>query len=289
MTEGGVGYRGAQRLLKIAYAVAATELARSNARGEGVNARRVGDLTGIPRKFIEGLIRQRDALEELSDARSQQRYQRIISGWRNDRRFQKQDGTPALLPFNGPKSFSELCRQYSGDGGVESKLAALIAANAVKERKGGRYQLLRKTFATARMDVAGAAAFGEVISEHAKTLMQNAACPPDEALYSRRIVSGELDREAAYLLLERIGERAETFGDAIELDVTDAAHAPKPDSSRYGAPLVFSMYLSRAENLSQPAAHDRLASSREVSDVDDTKAMSTASPKRKARRRRHEP
>lgn len=286
MNEGGMGHRGAQRLLKIAYAVAGTELAQGSARVEGVNARRVGELTGIPRKFIAGLLRQREALEELSEAGSQQRYQRIIWGWCNDRRYQKQDGTPALLPFNGPQSFSELCRQYSGDGGVEGKLAALIAANAVKERKGRRYQLLRKTFATSAMDVAGAAAFGEVISEHAKTLLGNATCRRDEALYSRRIVSGVLDREAGYLLLKRIAERAEAFGDAVEIDVTDTVHAPKPDSPGRWPPLVFSMYVSRAEDRSQQDKQNLPARSSEGPGADDSNAIPTTTPKRKVRRKR---
>lgn len=286
MNEGGIGHRGAQKLLKIAYAVAGTELAHGSARVEGVNARRVGELTGIPRKFIAGLLRQREALAELSEARSQQRYQRIIWGWRNDRRFQKQDGTPALLPFNGPKSFSELCRLYSGDGGVEGKLAALVGANAVKERKGGRYQLMRKTFATSRMDVAGATAFGQILSEHAKTLLRNATCRPDEALYSRRIVSGELDSEAAYLLLERMAVRAEAFGDAIQEDIADKVHAPKANSRGRWPPLVFGMYVGLAEEPSPPDEQSLLAKGSEAPGTEDSKVISTAPSTRKVRRKR---
>jgi len=251
LIQEGIGFGTAQQILRVAYAQAGCDLAHPGKRPKQVNARKVADLTGLVRQNIRVLLAEQKDCDALSRTRSHLRAQRILWGWHNDRRFQNPDGTPALLPVQGPKnskSFSELVRLHSGDTGFEAKLETLLQTKAVRQRADGRVEILRKTFTTGRMDAAGIAAFSQAITEHLNCLLTNADRPKEDQLYSRRIVSGELDLDAAYLLMNRLRERAEAFGDRIESDITDEVHAPTTQSRARHVPLVFHMYLSHAES-----------------------------------------
>jgi hypothetical protein len=251
LIKGGVGCTGAIRLMKIAYARAGAELAPL--KNGKIVASRVADITGLTRQEIPALLEEQCAdSEALSRAKSQQRAQRILAGWHNDPTFQNPDGTPALLPLRGPVSFAELVKRHSGDARVETSFETLQEAKAIRELSDGRLKVCRKTFATSRMDGAGIASFGDVISEHAQHLVDNSERAPAEALFSFRIESGELDQDASDWLKNRIAERAALFGESIELDLVDDAHKPKSDSRGRKPPMIVTLYVSQAVAAGEP-------------------------------------
>jgi hypothetical protein len=277
----GVAFGAAERLLRVAYAHAGCDLAHPGNKPKQVNARKIGELTGLIRQSVRALLCEKEDSEALNRARSLQRAQRILWGWHNDRKFHNPDGTPALLPLQGPKSFSELCRLHSGDGGVESKLQTLLAAKAVRQRRDGLLQVTRKTFATSRMDAAGIAAFGQIMSEHVDSFRANSERQEGEQLYSRRIVSRELDKDAADMLLIRLSERADAFGDRIETDWTDEAHAPSPDSQGLHPPYVLQMYLTRMQTAGEEPGGDEEAARGESAEPSQSGRRSKRRTKRK--------
>jgi hypothetical protein len=276
----GVAFGAAEHLLRVGYAQAGCDLAHPGSKPKQVNARKIGELTGLIRQSVRALLCEKEDSEALNRARSLQRAQRILWGWHNDRKFHNPDGTPALIPLRGPKSFSELCRLHSGDGGVESKLQTLLAAKAVRQRRDGLLQVTRKTFATSRMDAAGIAAFGQIMSEHVDSFQANSERPEGEQLYSRRIESRELDKDAAEMLLIRLSERADAFGDRIELDWTDEAHAPGPDSHGRHPRYVLQMYLTPLQTAGEPG-DDEEAAPRESAEPSESGRQSKRKTKRK--------
>lgn len=254
-----VGWGAAERLLKEAYAEVGCELAYPGKRPEKINARKIAELTGLIRQSVRGLLSENEDSAALSDAMSMRRAQRILWGWYNDERFLNGDGTPALLPLEGRKSFSELCRLHSGDGGVSSKLQMLLEAKAVRQRRDGLLQVMRRNFATSRMDAAGVLAFGQSVAEHMDTLLANSERPDDGQLYSRRIESRELDSEAAEMLMIWFKEQADAFADSIESNWTDEVHAPHRDSSATHPPLVVEIYLAKVQTEKPPTEPDPVA------------------------------
>lgn len=248
LLKGGIAYGGALRLLKIAYALAGDELAGRRGPGDKVNAAKIATMTGLKRHEVGDLLREAHGSGALGRVHAQTRAQRVLWGWHNDPAFKNPDGTPSRLRLEGPKSFRDLVRKYSGGIPAETCLRALLNSGAVRKRSDERLQVMRRTYATAHMDAAGIAAFAEALTDRLGALLHNADTANGSELYSRRIVSGPLDQDSAALLMNLIRNRADTFGSGIEDEVSDAGHAPRAQSSHsLTRALVFTMFVSQAD------------------------------------------
>ncbi len=74
---------------------------------------RVAMLTGIQRKEVSRLTKMTTEAEALTGAYN--RGARVTSGWRRDPEFSNDAGEARSLPIEGPGSFAELVKRYSGD------------------------------------------------------------------------------------------------------------------------------------------------------------------------------
>jgi len=108
----GMSAGAMNELVRRAYVDAADDLIKE--RGQKPLTTTVCVMTGLYRKEI---IRLRN-LPPLSNGLLNDKYNRstrVITGWLRDPDFQTSRGHPAVLKQDGPNSFAELVKRYSGD------------------------------------------------------------------------------------------------------------------------------------------------------------------------------
>lgn len=97
-------------------------------------ASRAALLSGLSRKEV-GRLRDVDTVEDAVATERHNRALRVLAGWRNDRRFQDDNGKPRPLPMRDSESmasFHALVAAYSGDVPPRTVLDELVRANCVK-------------------------------------------------------------------------------------------------------------------------------------------------------------
>lgn len=98
-------------------------------------ASRAALLSGMSRKEV-GRLRDVSSLEEAVVTDRHNRALRVVSGWRNDRRFTGENGQPLPLPLksgDSMASFHTLVAAYSGDVPPRTVLDELRRANCISE------------------------------------------------------------------------------------------------------------------------------------------------------------
>lgn len=108
----GLSAGAMSELVRRAYLDAAEEIILDE--GDKVLTTKVCAMTGLYRKEI---IRLRN-LPPLADPTHDDRYNRsarVVTGWLRDSDYHTDKGNPAALKLQGPGSFAELVKRYSGD------------------------------------------------------------------------------------------------------------------------------------------------------------------------------
>ncbi len=132
-------------------------------------------MTGLTRKEVK---RQREILagehtgtQEVLHAN---RASRVVSGWVHDSIFQTTDGEPAMLTFDGSRSFSDLVKRYSGDMPPRAVLDELLRVGVVSvERESGRLILQQRAYVPAGDSEEMLQIFGEDVSDLIATIDHN--------------------------------------------------------------------------------------------------------------------
>ena len=121
-----------------------------------VNQSRVAAQTGLSRADVKRLL-----VVKGDDIRMSLRptpVERVITGWRNDRRFVSAKGTPKPLPISGcALSFTLLAKKYAGDVPYRAVLGELERINAVMVKR-DRVHLRKSTDPRKRVDFTALAA-----------------------------------------------------------------------------------------------------------------------------------
>ncbi|MDH3715380.1 MAG: DUF6502 family protein, partial [Gammaproteobacteria bacterium] len=108
---------------------------------------RVAALTGLTRKEVKRLVE----LDEAGDSSTHQRFNRairVISGWTEDKRFTDARQKPRVLSLDGPDSFAELVKDYSGDMPHMAMLSVLEEAGTV-QRSDDKVTLVKRAYVPA--------------------------------------------------------------------------------------------------------------------------------------------
>ncbi len=130
-------------LVRRAYIDAAEELLI--ARGDKVQATKIGAMTGLYRKEI---VRLREM--EVPGAASQEdkynRSARVVTGWMRDADFLDDNGEPAVLEMRGATGFSELVKRYSGDMAMTALRDELERLGIVEITADDRLRLLSQGY-----------------------------------------------------------------------------------------------------------------------------------------------
>jgi hypothetical protein len=127
-------------LSRYAFARAAATISKP-ASGK-INHSRVAALTGLTRADVRKLLRKDESM--TASRRSQMPIERVVSGWRADRRFVDRQGNPRCLKISGASnSFALLTKLYGGDVPHRAVLDELDRIGAV--RRDGKHVVLTLT------------------------------------------------------------------------------------------------------------------------------------------------
>lgn len=173
LLRNGIPYGEFAELLKRAYVEAALEDFTDGRRRPTDS--RAAVMTGLTRKEVK---RQREILTgEDAGAREvlhTNRASRVVSGWVHDAVFQTRDGEPAMLAFDGPGSFSELVKRYSGDMPPRAVLDELLRVGVVSvDAESGGLVLKQRAYVPAGDSAEMLQIFGEDVSDLIATIDHN--------------------------------------------------------------------------------------------------------------------
>ena len=183
--------------------------------GKKQTVSRVSALTGLTRKDVKRL----HELQQTDDSSSQARYNRavrVISGWRNDKRYLDDAGKPADLPMSGTRrSFEGLVRQYSGDIPTRAMFSMLAEAGSVKEVS-GNVRLIRHAYvsgadATEKLKILGSDVF-ELIS----TIDHNMTVDRGDLLFQRKVSYDNIDPDSLIRLRKMSAKKAQTLLEQLD-------------------------------------------------------------------------
>jgi len=105
----------------------------SKCRNGRVNSSRVAVLTSLRRAEVKRLLTA-SAEFETTLSKRQPRTQRVLAGWRTDRRYLDRRGLPRRLPMHGRSgSFASLVKAFAGDVPPRAVLDELRRLRAVRE------------------------------------------------------------------------------------------------------------------------------------------------------------
>ena len=126
----GITPKAFGELSRHAFAHAAARISR---RPNGkINHSRVAALTGLSRADVKRLLQNADPVVPRSRS-SRMPIERVLNGWRTDRRFVDKKGNPKTLQVSGPsKSFAYLTKLYGGDVPHRAILDELQRIGAVR-------------------------------------------------------------------------------------------------------------------------------------------------------------
>lgn len=136
---------------------------------------RAAVMTGLTRKEVK---RQREILTGEHSGQftaiHANRASRVVSGWVHDAAFQNPEGDPALLAFDGPLSFSELVKRYSGDMPPRAVLDELLRVGVVSvDESSGHFALKQRAYIPAGDSEDMLEIFGEDVSDLVATIDYN--------------------------------------------------------------------------------------------------------------------
>ncbi|WP_309043537.1 DUF6502 family protein [Marinobacter sediminicola] len=176
LLRNGIPYGEFAELVKRAYVEAALEDFPGERRKPTDSGAAV--MTGLTRKEVK---RQREILAGQHIGKSEvlhaNRASRVVSGWVHDAKFQSAAGEPAILPFDGALSFSELAKKYSGDMPPRSVLDELLRVGVVSvDSDTGNLTLTRRAYVPVGDSQEMLQIFGEDVSDLIATVDHNLVC-----------------------------------------------------------------------------------------------------------------
>ncbi len=237
LIRNGIAYGSFAELAKKVFVDVAFEDFAPDGKKQTIS--RVSALTGLTRKETR-------RLHELDDAdagSSEQRYNRavrVISGWVNDRRFQDENGAPALLPIEGTEhSFAELVKDYSGDMTTQSMLAVLTTAGSV-EKQDNALRLVRKAYLPGNDPTEKLTILGKDSAELIATIDHNLTSSEDQLRFQRKVSSYRVHPEAVESFRLMAARNAQLLLE--EFDAWLSAHEVSDDESDSGRYVSVGIY-----------------------------------------------
>ncbi len=154
--------------------------------GKKQTTSRISVITGLNRKEV-ARIQKLPPVEQTDVDERYNRAVRVITGWLRDKRYRTKSGTPAVLPFEGDKSFSELVNQYSGDMPARAVADELLRVKAIELSRNNTLKLITKGYVPHDSDVDKLQILGTDTADLIKTIDYNLTHKKEEAKFQRKV------------------------------------------------------------------------------------------------------
>jgi hypothetical protein len=213
LLRNGIPYRTFSDIAKRVYVDVATEEFAIPDRIQSKS--RVSILTGLSRKEVLR-VRRIQAPDDQGAVVRYNRASRVIAAWVRDPRFRNDAGNPAELPFEeGPASFRELVKEYSGDAPVRAVLDELLRVAAVERDPDGTVRLLERSYIPKRGEIDKIGILGVDTSDLIATIDHNIR-QPEAPIFQRKVCYDNLPVEALPELKRIAAHRAQGLLESLD-------------------------------------------------------------------------
>lgn len=205
----------------------------------------VATLSGLSRKEVSRLA-QADPNDDSSSRNRYNRAVRVISGWVNDPRFQK-NGAPVPLEIYGENGFATLVRDYSGDVPTAAMLTLLQQSGNVTI-DGALVHLIQRAYIPMQTAPDRLNILGTDVAELISTIAYNINSEPGQRRFQRKVSSALLRADAVEAFRELTRTRSQELLE--EFDAWIASHeVGSVESSADAATYVaVGIYYNEREN-----------------------------------------
>jgi len=214
LLRNGVSYNGFADLAKWVFADVARK--EFGVPGRKQSDSRISVVTGLTRKEV-ARIKGIDAPDDTEAEQQYNRAARVIGGWLRDRRFNDRNGKPAILPFDGQDSFSDLVKAYSGDMTARSILDELLRVGAVERSQEGIIRLLVSAYVPMGSDAGKLHILGSDVALLIGTIDYNMHEIQHQTRFQRKVAYDNLPEEALPKLRELANEHGQALLQEIDL------------------------------------------------------------------------
>lgn len=180
----GVSAGAFEELIRRVY----VEVAEKNFQVDGKKqtASRISVITGLNRKEV-ARIQKLPPVEQTDVDERYNRAARVITAWLRDEKFRTKSGAPAVLPFEGKNSFSELVNKHSGDMPARAVADELLRVNAIEVSRNNALKLITKGYVPHDSDVDKLQILGTDTADLIKTIDYNLTHNKEEAKFQRKV------------------------------------------------------------------------------------------------------
>ena len=154
--------------------------------GKKQSTSRISVITGLNRKEVARLQK----LPPVEKTEIDERYNRavrVITGWLRDQRYRTKSGSPAVLQFEGDKSFSELVNKYSGDMPPRAIADELMRLNIIQETRTNTLKLITKGYVPQDSEVDKLQILGTDTADLITTIEHNLTHSQEQAKFQRKV------------------------------------------------------------------------------------------------------
>ena len=154
--------------------------------GKKQTTSRISVITGLSRKEVAKLQK----LPSIEDTDVDERYNRaarVVTGWLRDQRYRTKAGLPAVLPFEGKKSFSELVNKYSGDMPPRAVADELMRLHIIEVTRTNSLKLQTKGYVPQDSEVDKLQILGTDTADLIATIDHNLSHKQEEAKFQRKV------------------------------------------------------------------------------------------------------
>lgn len=179
---------------------------------------RISVLTGLTRKEVARQLGHPIAEDEEAAA-SYNRAARVVTGWIQDHPLEGTASGAAPLPVEGPGSFAEVVRRYSGDMPVRAVLDELRRVGAVRTRD-GEVELLQRHYIPPLGDERKLVYLGDDAADLIATIGHNLGAEPGETRLQRKVFYDNVPTESLAEVRRIARERGERLLDDLARELS---------------------------------------------------------------------
>lgn len=154
--------------------------------GKKQTTSRISVITGLNRKEV-ARIQKLPSVEQTDVDERYNRAVRVITGWLRDTSYRTKAGGPAVLPFDGKKSFSELVNRYSGDMPPRAVADELMRLNIIQESRNNSVKLISKGYIPQDSEVDKLQILGTDTADLIATIDHNLTHSKEDARFQRKV------------------------------------------------------------------------------------------------------
>ena len=199
---------------------------------------RVSVVTGLNRKEVKRMLELDDDQPDISN-RQYNRSIRVLGGWINDPEFQRRDGLPKDLTYDGESSFTTLVRKYSGDMPVAAMQKALTKSGNICTTGDNQIRLLSHAYLPSDDPVEHINILGIDARQLIETINHNITADGQDLRFQRKASNHQVSIEAIPAVKRFLSRKGQSFLEEIDHYLTEHESDEHDDTAELSISLFY--------------------------------------------------